>query len=150
VALEPYGSLKAFMDEWHKLMKLVAAECGDEMQAYRWRPLSLPDLPAIYNWMPSASFEQRDQSRWRDIPNLLTRIAIGGTDIETRMDRLETYADIFREIVDPVLDQNRPVEGTAYKMWRTGMATVSDRFNELPVLTIQFTFTVWLDRHIHA
>jgi len=151
VTLRPYGSLRTFMDNYMQLLDQVAVTCGDDMVVRRWRPINLVDLPAIYNWMPQALFEQRDLSRWRDIPTIFTRVGIGGTDVETRMERLEDYADIFREIVDPAFDQPQPLNGSCYKVFRTGMSTVADTFNEArTVLAIQFPITVWLDRHIHA
>jgi hypothetical protein len=150
MSLEPYGSLEVFMTEYEKLLQTIADACGDDMVVRRWKPLNLVDAPMVYNWLPDAPFEQRDLQRWRDTLQLLTRISIPGSDVETKTARFERYADKFREIADPLFDQNQPLNGSCYRIKRTGMSTVADTFNEISVFAIQFRVEVWLDRHIHG
>lgn len=143
MALGKPGSLRLFMDA------LVAVEetVHPDLRVYRWRPRTI-ELPAIYNWVPDAPFEQRDLTRFRDTLTVLSRVAVRHSDVDDEMVKVEEYADAFRERLDAEFHQNQPLEGAATRVIRTGMGTVLDTFNEIDVLCVEFRSQAQLDRLI--
>jgi hypothetical protein len=141
-------TLKGFMDGLFALEEEFAL-VHPELRVYRWRDSAM-QVPCIWNWLQNSPLEQRDLSRWRD--TLFVAVHIGDTwaSTEASMERLETWSDSFREVIDPALDQAGPVGANAYKVSRRDMGTfVEDLGGGLLVFGFRFVIEAWLDRHIH-
>jgi hypothetical protein len=145
-------SFTALMRAWRGLLDLVAAEA--DLTAYTWQPRTMPQLPAIWNWLLPSTTEVRDTARIRDTVNLLCRI--GFDHSEDGDDQLETLApvvDVFRQIVDPHLwtprtADNVVLQGTAYKAQRTGWQMESLEMSGAPVLVVSFNMQFDVDRRV--
>jgi hypothetical protein len=146
-APELTGSLTTVMTN------LVATEQAvhPDLRVYRWRP-RVPDLPCMWNWIPTAPFEQRDTARWRDNVTIQVQIGIRHTDVDDEMAKLEEYADAFREVMDAALHTMHPLGAVWAK--REGMRLLGVEFgsgeNAIPVLVVEFPILVRLDRMIPA
>jgi len=142
--LTPTGSLRELMDA------LVIVEQGihDDLAVYRWQPLGIPELPALWNWMSPSTFEIRDQMRWRDTVTITVRIGLAHTDVDADMEMIEIYADAFRDAIDDALYNGRPLGGTVTWAERAGMNMAAFEFNQIAVLGIEFPLNFRLDRHI--
>jgi len=136
------GSLKSFMSELVALERTV----HDDLRVYRWRPIGVPELPALYNWMPTSTFVQKDLARWADNPRVLVRIAIAHSEIDEDMASLEDYADHFRAVTDAEFQHGNPLNGTCRRAERVGMNTVLDRFNDIDLLCIEFPIQAEIHR----
>lgn len=145
------GSLASFMNALVALEQSAAAqilsESSIDMRVYRWRPNTI-ELPALWNWMGPSPYEQRDLSRFRDTLTILTRVGVRHTDVDEEMAQLELIADGFREVADPALASWRPLSGSATATIRRGMGMAVDRFNDVPVLCIEFSIEARMDRQI--
>jgi hypothetical protein len=141
------GSLATVMSRLVELEKQV----HDELRVYRWPP-RVPDLPCIWNTMPSAPFEQRDTGRFRDNLNISVRVGIRHTDVDEQMAKLEEYADAFRFVIDPALWTHNPL-GAKWAI-RQDMRIIPVTFGADPevlhVIALEFPIQVQLDRMIPA
>lgn len=145
--LTPTGSLTLLMDELVGLEETV----HEDLAVYRWRPRS-PDLEGgmIWNDLGQSPFNVMDVRRWRDTINLIVSVGIRHTDVDEEMNRLEVYADAFRDVVDDALWNSQPLNNTTKRAHRTGMRMKQEQFNNIPVLALEFQFEMWLDRQIVA
>ncbi len=134
------------------MTKLTALERNvhERLRVYRWQPVNVPDLPAIWNWMGESPFSQKDQMKWEDAIQIFVRIGIPHTEIDQDMERIETYTDAFREVVDDALYNLRvgPLEGAALRAERTSMRNVGIEFNGVPVFCVEFPITFHVERRI--
>lgn len=137
------GSFQVVMNNLVKLEELL----DDSLRVYMWRPRQ-PDLPCIWNWLPSATFEQKDLGRHRDILALHTYISIRHSDAQEEMDKLMGYVDSFRELIDQELFGPRPLGGQ--RAMRTGFGLEEFRFNDVPTLSARFQIQIQIDRMIFA
>jgi hypothetical protein len=132
------------------MTEIVALEeqIHEDLTVYRWQPLQ-PNLPAVWNWIASAPFEQRDLTRWRDTFEVLVRVGIRHTDVEQHMDRFEIYVDSARDVIDMALaEPGFPFAGTAREAHRTGMRSTSIDFGSFSALVIEFPIQVRQDRQL--
>jgi tetrahydromethanopterin S-methyltransferase subunit B len=143
------GSLADLMDA------LVALEesVPDVARVYRWRPTSVPEPPAIYNWINPAPFEWMDVSRGRDTINLDISVAIRQTDVNEEMAKLEQIADVARDTLDPAFRTPLgggpgPLGGNANWATRTSTRMDTPEFNGIFFLAILFSCQFRLDRQI--
>jgi hypothetical protein len=81
----------------------------DEPRVYEWRPTGYPELPCIYNWIDDGSYEVVDTARGDDIVVVTATIGVRPADLGETMGKLMRLTDIFRSVVDPALNQNRPL-----------------------------------------
>jgi hypothetical protein len=146
------ASLGVIMDQLEILEQSVldsVKEAFDiDAYKYRWRPRGVPDFPCIYNWLSPSPAEEHAVGVARDTLNLLVSCGIRWSDASTEMDELEKLADQFRLIVDRDLLHNTGLGGKPHKAERKSMNTAADRFNDVPVLCLQFPLIVELDRFI--
>jgi len=147
------------MDGIVELEELVVAkileEEGDTLHLYRWRPRgSMIELPSIYNWFSSSPMDQPSLAEVRDTVTIRCRIAIAYTTPDDEMEKIEKYADSFREVVDPALWNSvvgqgvEPLNGAATKAWRSGMSPLVEQFNTIPALVIELPIVAQLRRVI--
>lgn len=104
----------------------------------RWRPLELPDLPAIWNWQPTLSpTESQDSAANRDEFLISAYIGVEHTDDSEQMAAVETYADVACQVLD--LDfRNSPFLGGGVQLARRqGRRLVVDTFGQTPVLCVE-------------
>lgn len=154
------GSLKALMDGIaaleQEVVEAIKAETGDDVHLYRWRPRgAMIELPALYNWLaPTAPEDEPDIASIRDTVTIAARLAIPYSNVGDEMASVELYADIFREIVDPkvhnatITEGVRPLGGAATRVWRSGINTVAESFNQINALAIELPLVCQLRRVI--
>ena len=140
------------MDELEGLEKQAASQMEDDptgssVRTYRWRPVN-PELPALYNWMAPSPFEWKDTHHGEDLLNLSAFIVVRRTDVSEHMALLEGYVDVFREVVDPALRQNQPLNGTATWVDRLTMQPVEVQFNDVPAIGFEFGITARMRRQV--
>ena len=132
--------------------KLIALEktVSDDLRVYRYQPAELPDLPAIWNWVGGGTFSIVDQMRWRDQVEILVRLGLQHTDVDQDMEKIETYTDDFREVIDDALYNIKvgPLQGAAVRGSRTAFRNIGIAFNDIPVLCMEFPITFDIDRRI--
>ena len=86
-----------------------------DLSVDRWRRSDLPDLPAIWNWVPSPSeLELTDQAQHRDTFNVSAYIGVRHSDSDEEMGAIELYADAFMAAVDPALHSRPPLGVAVY------------------------------------
>jgi hypothetical protein len=163
VAIPVPGSLRALMDEV-VLLEQRAADAlaasgevlatGDLVRVYRWQPYSM-QVPAFFNWIATAPFEQRDQIRYRDNVQLLVRCAIAHTDTDQDMGDIEVLADYMRDVLDREFNLQRsdlhpggPLNGVVTRAYRQGMRTAVWTIGGAQLLGMEFPCMFWLDRQI--
>lgn len=146
------ASIVSVMDEVEKLQQEVLdhllAEYAIQGYRYRWRPRGVPDFPCIYNWLAPSPTERHTVATQRDTLLVQANCGVRWTDVQTEMGQLEALGDSFRQVVDPAMAGNSNLGGLPQRAERTGMVTASDRFNDVPVLVLQFTIRAELDRVI--
>lgn len=151
-AIAKRASLTALMDEVVALEERVAESVKDQfgfsVYVNRWRPRGVPDFPCIYNWLAPSPGKRQTTATMRDTLSLQANCGVRWTDVETEMQELEQLADQFRLIVDQDLQHNTGLGGLPHRAERPSMNSAADRFNDVPVLVLQFTLMVELDRII--
>lgn len=150
------GSLKALMDALVPLEQVAATAIGTQLttgsqvRVYRWQPRSV-QVPAIFNWIATAPFEQRDQVRYRDNVQVLARCAIAHTDSDEEMADIEVLADVLRDIIDTEFNKqqpNPPLGGTVTRALRQGMRTAVWDIGGAQLLGMELPLLFWLDRQL--
>lgn len=116
----------------------------DELRVYPWRPVKAPELPALWNWIDDGSYEIVDTARADDIIVVTATIALAPGQLDESLDRLVRLTDVFRGVVDPALNQHRPLGGTARRAKRVVTRTTFDEFGELPVMCMDMLIRVEL------
>ncbi len=146
------ASLSALMDEVVALEERVAEaveeQFGFKVYVYRWRPRGVPDFPCIYNWLAPSPAKRQTTATMRDTLNLQANCGVRWSDEETEMGELEQLADQFRLIADQDLQHNSGLGGLPHRAERPSMNSAADRFNDVPVLVLQFPLMAELDRII--
>lgn len=152
-AIAERASLGKIMDEVEALEKRVAdavqEQFGFAVYTYRWRPRGVPDFPCIYNWLAPSPGKRQTTATMRDTLNLQANCGVRWSDEVTEMGELEQLADSFRLVVDQDLQHNTGLGGLPHRAERPSMNSAADRFNDVPVLVLQFTLMVELDRIIN-
>jgi hypothetical protein len=133
------GSFKVIMTNLWEMEKRV----HEDLRVFMWRP-PLPDAPCIWNWMPNAPLSIVDQAKWRDTITVVATVAIAHTDVEVEMDRLMTYVDAFRDVVDKELYAKRPL--AAHRAKRAGMNMSNPTFGGVAYLGVEFPLVIEVDR----
>jgi hypothetical protein len=139
--LEQPGPFARLMDGLEALERTINEQLPagtKELVVYRWRTRQLPDLPAIYNWLPSqASAEKLDTAANRDAFPLSAYVGIEHSDDVEQLAAVELYADVACQVFD--LDfRNSPFLGGAAQIAdRTGRRLVVDSFGDTPVLCVE-------------
>jgi len=109
-----------------------AAKQNDEPRVYEWRPSGVPELPAIWNWIDDAEYSLVDTGRADNLVVVTATIGVKPSDLAESMGQLVRLVDVFTEVVDPALDQKRPL-GARYAK-RSVIRTRIDEFNGVPVM----------------
>lgn len=140
------------MDQLEVLEERVAEFVLDafdfRVYPYRWRPRGVPDFPCIYNWLSPSPAKRQTVATMRDTLTLQVNCGVRWTDVETEMRELEQLADQCRLILDQDLQHNTGLGGLPHRAERLSMNSAADRFNDVPVLVLQFPLMVELDRII--
>lgn len=160
MAMPTPGSVKALMDQLVPLEQRAADQVGTTLntgaavRVYRWQPYSI-QVPAIFNWIVTAPFEQRDQIRYRDSVQILMRCGITHTDVDQDMTDIEVLADSLRDVIDTEFNlqksaahPNGPLNGVATRAIRQGMRTAVWQIGGAQLLGMEFPLMFWLDRQI--
>lgn len=134
------------MGAWGRVLEAV----HDDLRYYPWQPWGQLQLPAIWNWLLPSTWEVMDTARGRDSIVLITRVGVRHTTSTDEMDKLTTYADAFRDKVDPLLwaARRQPLEGTVFKAKRNTMQMESLEIGGLQVLVVSFNMQFDVDRRI--
>lgn len=140
------GSLVAFMTA------LTGLETGisPDLRVYRWRPVLMPEVPAVYHWLSTSPADIPATHSARDTLNLAVRIAVRHTDSDEEMAKVEAYYDQARDVLDhdfstPSTSVLRPA-----CLWakRTTSRTALDTFNDVDVLILELGIQAELRRTI--
>lgn len=147
------ASLAKIMDEVEAMEKRIAEAVEDEfgfkVYTYRWRPRGVPDFPCIYNWLAPSPADRGAVQRVRDTFNINANCGVRWSDEEIEMGELESLADQFRLVCDKELQHTGTgLGGLPHKADRRSMQNAADRFNEVPVLVLQFPLMIDVDRII--
>ena len=134
-------TLRGLMDNWVALLGNV----HHDLRVYRWRPRN-PDVPCIWNWLVDGPLQQIDTTRQRDSFAISSFVVVRHTDAEDEMEKLETYTDAFREVVDTALYSKLPL-GAKWAMRQTTRFR-AQRFNQVDYLSAEFPMVFQVDRHI--
>lgn len=126
----------------------AAAEETNAMRVYSWRPTSIPELPAIWNWIDDGSYEIADTARADDLIIVTATIGVRPSDLGESMDRLVVLTDHFCDVVDPALNTNQPLGGTAKRAKRVVTRTSFDDFDGVPVMCMDMLIRVELSKTI--
>lgn len=152
-AIAQRASLGNLMDEVEALEKRVADSVQEQFDfavyTYRWRPRGVPDFPCIYNWLAPSPGKRHTTATMRDTVNLIANCGVRWSDEVTEMGELEQLADQFRLVVDQDFQHNTGLGGLPHRTERPSMNSAADRFNDVPVLVLQFPLMVELDRIIN-
>lgn len=148
------GSVADFMTALEGLHNQVAAALADltpslEVRVYRWRPIGLPELPAIYNWIADSPYRVvATGGLVEDTLNIRARVATAHVDGEEDGLVLERIVDTYRHVFDTALyhPASSPFTGIAKVVDRTGARNLIDRFNDIPVLCMEFGIVAQLNR----
>lgn len=135
----------------HQQVADALALQGLPVRVYRWRPVAMPELPAIYPWISPSTFEVvATGGLVQDVLNVRARVADRHQDGVQDGETLEVIVDTYRQVVDTALyhPASSPFAGVAKVVDRTGMANAIDRFNDIPVLCMEFPLTGQLQRII--
>ncbi len=149
------GSFTDFMSALEALHQQVQAALVGQLplRVYRWRPVMIPELPAIYPWISQSPFEVKATSGLvEDTVNVRARVAAAHVDGVQDGATLELIIDAYRLVVDTALylPTRSPFAGVAKVVDRTGMQNVVDRFNDIPVLCMEFPLQAQLSRILIA
>lgn len=145
------ASIEIVWAELVKLEKIVAEAIDTDVRVYDIRPDGDIQLPCIYNWMQPTRTRIPDTAFATDDFVIEATIAVRGGHTED-VPALRQYADTFREIVTPALlggFGTNPLNGATRRAQINRWGTVSERFNEIPVLGIQFDVGLELNMAIH-
>ncbi len=131
-----------------------AVDADDELRVYPWRPTSLPELPAIWNWIDDGSYEIVDTATATDIIVITATIGVEPADLAETMDRLVRLTDHFRDVVDPAF-ASRPIlpdpdggQATARTAKRVVTRSSFDEFDGIPVMCMDMLIRVELPQTI--
>jgi hypothetical protein len=143
------GSLADLMDA----LEALEGTIPNVTRVYRWKPTSVPEPPAVYNWINPAPFEWMDVTRGRDTINLDITVAIRQTDVNQEMAVIESLADDVRDTLDPAFRTPLggglgPLDGNATWATRLSMQMAQPEFNGIFFLAIVFSCQFRLDRQI--
>ena len=146
------ASFAIFMDELVALEQQVCSIVadrfdGEKLRDYRWKPDGgLIEPPAIYNWMVLSPSLHMDTSRVRDQLALTARIGVRQS--EGHMDRLERYADVFREVVNPETKAAQPLNGSCKWFDKPAFELTFDDFGDFQLVVVAFQINAHLDMFI--
>jgi hypothetical protein len=104
----------------------------------RWRPLQLPDLPAVWNWAPTFSpSERKDTAAQADSFLISVYIGVEHSDDVEQMAQVELYADVVCQLLDVDFRNSPFLDGAVHIADRTGRRLVIDTFGNTDVLCIE-------------
>lgn len=126
----------------------AALDPDDELRVEMWRPTAKPELPGLWNWIDDGSYEIVDTARADRIIIVTATIAVPPGDHGETMDRLVRLTDIFLDIVDPALNQNQPLDGTAKKAKPIVTRTSGDEWGPIQALCMDTLIRVELPKII--
>lgn len=148
MAGNPTGSLRIAMDALCALEQTISAalpaegtvaqQAARQLTFHRWRPQEMPDLPAVWNWMPESPNDKRSNAHMRDKVDLRVQIGVRHTNVDEQMAEIEIYADVGRQVFDQAFQTNCTLDGTVELAQRKSMRTALDRFNGIDVLCVEF------------
>lgn len=151
------ASLRAVVDELEALEQLAIVQADDDAGDYatplsyeRWRPAAMPELPCVYNWLATSPATQQSVGILREVFDLRCRVALPNVAEDSGQQvggLVETYADAFRSVLDPVLWATGQPLGVQ-KTERNAMQMVLDTFNEVDVLCIEFAVLAHVNRNL--
>jgi hypothetical protein len=140
------GQLERFIAELVALERTV----DPGIRAYPFKPPRAPELPAIWNWLPGESPQEKQTAtmpaRVRDTIRISALLGVKHSDVDEEMYALVRYADAFMAVVDPAFDRNQPLNGSVHRIKRTGLRTAIDDFPGVEVLCFEFFIEAQLDR----
>ena len=151
------GRFASMFGAWVDLERKVSDEAAklrakDKLRVYEWRPVKLPELPALWNWIDDgAEVNVVDTQRDDDIVIITATLGVLPADLEESMGRLVRLLDVFIDTVDPALRQ-RPVlpdkNGTSTARAARRIITRSsfDNFNDTPVMCMDMMIRVQLPK----
>jgi hypothetical protein len=108
----------------------------DAFRTYLWRPLNLPELPAMWNWIDSGEYDIVDTHRGDDILVVACTIGVKAGDFGEKMDQLVRIMDVFREVSNPALASHLPLNDTARYARRVVTRSHIEDFEGIPVLCL--------------
>jgi len=124
------------------------ANPDDEPRVYEWRPSGPPELPCIFNWIDAGSYEVVDTARGDDVVIVTATIGVRPADLGESMGKLVRLTDIFRSVVDPALNQNRPL-GESVRYAKRGMTrTHIENFDDVYVMCMNLLIRCELTANI--
>ena len=139
--IEEPGPFRRMMDGLVALEDTVNAELptgATSLTVTRWRPLSLPDLPALWNWMPTdAPAEKLDTAANRDTFQISAYVGVEHSDADEEMAAIEIYADVVCQVFDVDFRNSPFLAGAVQIADRSGRRLVIDTFGESDVLCIE-------------
>lgn len=129
---------------------IAAAGELEPLRLYRWQPSSIPDLPALWNWIDPSASRALDTATWADDLALLVRLALRHTDSDDDMRKLEIYGDAVTEVMDRAFMHGHPGGGPAGIQWanRTGMRMAQYAIDDISMLGLEFPVTIHLQRRL--
>lgn len=148
----PTGSLRVAMDALCALEAQINDRIPDpvrKLAMYRWRPQEMPDLPALWNWMPEAPEDKLSNAHLRDKLDLRIQVGIEHTNVDEQMAAVEDYFDIVGQVVGQALQQPAPLDETVNSADIKGARTVLDRFNQIDLLCIEFRLELQLIKPLY-
>jgi len=133
--------LADMMAAWVALQQQVAtASAADpqtgELRVYEWRPTSLPELPAIWNWIETADFTPIDTARADDVIVLRSTLAVKPSDLSETMQTLTRIYDHYRAVIDPALVHDPTLGGLAHEAQRSATHSEIEDFDGVPVMCL--------------
>jgi hypothetical protein len=124
-------------------------ELGEGVRVYEWRPSKMPELPAIWNWIDTGTYEIVDTARADDQLVVSSTIGVKPSDLAETMGLLMQLTDVYRSVVDPALADNPPLNGTVRYAKRMITRSATETFNDVPVMCMVMLVRLDLAAHIH-
>lgn len=132
--------------------ELVALEetIDSDLRVYRLQPDQI-EPPAIFNWILPTKTSIPDNWSIEDDFRVAATIVVPGGHMGHAASLL-TYADRFREVVGPalvasVLNGTKPLNGATRRAQINRWGGVSETFNGVPLVGIQFELGIQLAIH---
>lgn len=150
------GSIRSLMDAFTAAQATILdspyVEGLEPLTLYRWRETQM-DAPALWNQLLPETSAQHDTSRRMDSFFVETRIGFSPGDSDDWWDAVETYADVYRAVMDPIFRREvagsvgTPLFGGAAR-WaeRQSMATFGEEVGSTPFQGIAFVQRFDADR----
>lgn len=131
------GQLATFITALTALENTIDAT---NLTVYQWRPVTIQP-PCVYNWILASPSDIPATQTVVDTMNFAVRVVVATSDIDEEEASAAAYFDLVRQVLDRDLIEphKSTLNQAAHYARRTTTRTLTDTFNEIPYLAMEFT-----------